>query len=305
MRISRLVPAVVVLGTILPIAAPAGAAPAASVGGGELVFQAEAAAGDLTQNDLYVIRSDGSHLRRLTTTPDRHEFGPAWNATGTRIAFWRTPAPFGPGAVWTMRADGTDQRQLTHGVDARDPVWDPTGTRIAFTLVGPDGFHLATMRAADGGDLRVLTSGPDLDFEPAWSPDGTRLAFTRGSQQGDAGDVYLLDLGTGAVRQVTASPDYDHQVAWSPDGRRLVFERDVPTASSVWTVDPDGTHLRQVTSGPYFDTGPTFSPDGRRIAFGSNRTGTFLDDLWAVNTDGTGPRLIRHLPDSESFPDWT
>ena len=83
-----------------------------------------------------------------------------------------------------MRADGTDQRQLTHGVDARDPVWDPTGTRIAFTLVEPGRYHLATMRAADGGDLRVLTSGPDLDFEPAWSPDGTRLAFTRGSRAG-------------------------------------------------------------------------------------------------------------------------
>lgn len=288
----------------LSVAAPAPAQAAFPGGNGELVFQIEAPAGDLTQNDLYTIRPDGGRLRRLTATPDQNEFGPAWNAAGTRIAFWRAQAPFGPGSVWTMNADGTDQRQLTHDIDARDPVWDPTGTRIAFTLVGADGFHLWTMRAADGGDLRQVTSGLDADFEPAWSPDGTRLAFTRGAPDGDPGDVYVLRLDTGALTRTTDSPDYDHQVSWSPDGTRLVFERDFGPAFAIYTVNPDGTGLTRVTDGPYFDTGPAFSPDGRRIAFGSDRGGTFLADLWTVNPDGTGLRRVRRLPDNESFPDW-
>ncbi len=246
----------------------------------------------------------GGDLQRLTATRDQHELGPAWNAAGSRIAFWRTPAPFGPGSIWTMTANGTDERRLTVGIDARDPAWSPAGTRIAFTLASGEGFDVWTMRASDGADLQQVTSGPALDFEPAWSPDGTRLAFTRGSQEGDVGDVYVIDLATGAVTQVTSSPEYDHQVAWSPDGTRLVFERDSGPSFSIYTVNVDGTGLTRVTDGPYFDTGPAFSPDGRFIAFGSNRGGTFLDDLWIVNADGTELRRVRELRFSESFSDW-
>src|SRR5215831_9571805 len=76
---------------------------------GLLVFQREAPAGDHTQTDLYTIAPGGARPTGLTATPDRNECGPAWNPAGTRIAFWRTPAPFGFGSVWTMRADGTHQ----------------------------------------------------------------------------------------------------------------------------------------------------------------------------------------------------
>jgi TolB protein len=283
-------------------AAPAGAAFPGD--NGRLAFQLEAPAGDHTQNDLYTIMPYGNRLRALTATSDQHEFGPAWNAAGTKIAFWRTPAPFGPGTVWTMDADGRHQKQLTRGIDARDPVWNRAGTRIAFTYVDAGPWDLWTMRAADGGGRRQLTSGPDLDFEPAWSPDGTRIAFTRGSEQGDVGDIYVIDLQTGGIRQVTDSPDYDHQVTWAPDGKRLVFERDLPSSSSIYAVDAEGSGLTQLTTGQFFDTGPAVSPDGRFIAFGSDRGGAFLGDLWVMRIDGTGLRRVRELPNSEGFPDW-
>jgi Tol biopolymer transport system component len=289
--------------------APAGGLAAAKsspprVSNGRLAFQLEAPAGDHTQADIYTVRHHGSQLRALTTTPDENEFGPAWDATGTRIAFWRTPAPFGPGSIWTMDGDGTHQRQLTTGIDARDPVWNPAGTRIAFTLVDATGFHIWSMRASDGGDRRPVTSGPAQDFEPAWSPDGTRIAFTRGLEQGDPGDICVLDLNTGAITVLAPSAEYDHQVAWSPDGTRVVFERDFGNSSSIFTVNADGSQLTRLTSGTFFDVGPTFSPDGRFIAFGSDRAGTILHDLWAMTADGRHLHRILKAPYSEAFPDW-
>ena len=271
---------------------------------GRLAFQLEAPAGDHTQNDIYTVRPNGSGLTALTNTPDQNEFAPAWDAVGQRITFWRAPAPFGPGSIWTMDADGNSQRQLTSGIDARDPVWNPAGTRIAFTMVDASGFHIWTMRASDGADRRQITSGPDLEFEPAWSPDGTRLAFTRGLEQGDPGNVCVINLTTGTVTCLTTSPDYDHQVAWSPDGKRIVFERDFGSSSSIFTVNADGSHETRLTSGTFFDIGPCFSPDGRFIAFGSDRAGTFLDDLWTMRTDGHQLRQILEYPFSEAFPDW-
>ena len=271
---------------------------------GRLVFQREAPAGDHTQTDLYTVTPGGAGLTRLTATPNRNEFGPAWNAAGRKIAFWRTPAPFGPGTVWTMRADGSQQTQLTHGVDARDPAWNPAGNRLVFTLVDGTNFDLWSMRASDGAGLRHLTSGRALDFEAAWSPNGTRIAFTRGFERGDVGDIYVLNLRTGTVHRVVHSRAYDHQVNWAPGGRRLVFERDHAATSSIFAVNADGSRLVRLTRGPFFDTGPAYSPDGSRIAFGSDRGGGSLDDLWIMRANGSHLHRVQQLRFAESFPDW-
>ena len=282
----------------------AGADSPRRISNGRLAFELEAPAGDHTQHDIYTVTPSGTDLRALTNTPDENEFAPAWNATGTKIAFWRAPAPFGPGSIWTMDADGTHQRRLTTGIDARDPVWSPDATRLAFTLVDATGFHVWSMSASDGVDRRPITSGPTLDFEPAWSPDGTRIAFTRGLEQGDPGNICVINLKTGTITVLAASPEYDHQVAWSPDGKRIVFERDFGSSFSIYTVNADGSHVTRLTAGPYFDVGPTFSPDGHYIAFGSDRAGTFLDDLWVMTAHGHQLHRLLEGPYSEAFPDW-
>jgi Tol biopolymer transport system component len=271
---------------------------------GRLAFEHEVPASGHTQTDIYTILPGGSVLRRLTATPNRNEFGPAWNATGTRIAFWRTRAPFGPGSLWVMVSHGGQKRQLTTGFDARDPAWNPGGTRIVFTRVEGSNFNLWTVRASNGSGLHRLTSGRAQDFEPAWSPDGRRIAFTRGFDQGDPGDIYIITLSSGRIVRITASPAYDHQVTWAPGGRRLVFERDFDASSSIFAVNPDGTHLVRLTRGSYFDTGPTVSPDGHLIAFGSDRGGATLGDLWIMHSNGTGLRRVRTLRYGEGMPDW-
>jgi Tol biopolymer transport system component len=260
---------------------------------GRLAFQ--------RNSDIYVIWPNGSGLTALTTTPDQDEFGPAWNAAGTQIAFWQAPVAGGPGSIWTMNGDGTGQRRLT-GTGARDPDWSPDGSRIAFTAVDASGLHLWTMRASDGSDRRQLTSGPGLDFGPAWSPDGTRIAFTRGLEEGDPGDVYVINLVTAEVAQLTHSPAYDIDVAWSPDSARIVFERESGASASIQTIDADGSHETGLTSGAYYDTGPTFSPDGRYIAFGRYREGVITDSLWTMTADGQQLHSILQSPGT--FPDW-
>ena len=271
---------------------------------GPMAFTREAPAGDHTQSDIYTVNADGSGLRRLSASANQNEFGPAFNATGTQIAFWRTAAPFGPGSIWVMNADGSGKRQLTSGVDARDPAWNPAGTRLAYTGPGGGSFDIWTLRASDGQDRRRVTSGTATDFEPAWSPDGLRIAFTRGFSQGDAGDLYVVDAGGGPASPVTASPAYDHQAAWGPGGQRLVFERDFANSSSIFVVNADGSGIVRLTTGPFFDTGPAFSPRGSRIAFGADRAGALFPDLWLMRADGSALHRVIELEFAEGFPDW-
>jgi Tol biopolymer transport system component len=43
--------------------------------------------------DLFTVRSDGSHLARLTHTPKQLERWPSWDPSGERIAFTSSPSP--------------------------------------------------------------------------------------------------------------------------------------------------------------------------------------------------------------------
>lgn len=298
---SRRVAAVAIGGALLATLAPVPTGQAAFPGAnGRIVFQRELVAGDHTQVDLFTVKGDGSGRVRLTATPNLNEFGPAWSADGSMIAFWRTPAPFGPGSLWVMKADGSGRRQLTSGVDARDPAWNPGGTRLVYQ----QGFDLFTLRASDGGGRDRLTAGRPLDFEPAWSPDGRRIAFTRGFATGDVGDIYLLRRSTGIITHVTRSTAYDHQVSWAPGGHWLVFERDFVSSSAVFVVRPDGSGLHRLTNGDHFDISPAWSSNGLRIALGSDRGGG-LHDLWVMRRDGTRLHPLLVLPHSaEGFPDW-
>jgi TolB protein len=289
--------------TVTPLVLRGAPADAAFPGkSGVIVYQHTTESG-IEQADLLTIRPDGTGRRHLTHTPNRNEFGPTWDAAGSRIAFWRTKAPFGPGSIWVMDADGGHKRRLTRNIDARDPAWSPSGRRIVFTSDG----DLFTIRASNGGQRRRLTSSKALDFEPAWSPDRRHIVFTRGFEQGDVGDLYAINLRTHKVTQRTSSPDYDHQANWSPDAKRIVFERDFDDLNgfAVFVVHADGSHLRRLTAkrAGFFDTGPAFSPSGRRIAFGRDRP-SFLADLFVMHANGTHQHRIRRDRFLSSFPDW-
>jgi TolB protein len=297
-----LVVVVLVAGALAPLPQAAATVPG---GDGRIVYSYEAPEPKerLTQTDLFSMTPEGTDLRRLTGTPLRMEFAPAWSPDGSTIAFQRTKAPFGHGSIWTMAPDGSGQRRLTEiGIDARDPAWSPDGRRLVFTLFSGKGPDLATMRA-DGSGLRRLTTWPSNEFEPAWSPDGATIAFTRGFDTGDVGDLWTLDVATGHSRQITSSAGYDHQAGWSPDGTLIAFQRTFWNIAKIATVAPDGSGYTALTRG-HWDAEPAFAPSGGAIVFTSDRGEVFLPDLWLMDPDGTDLHRLRDRPYASSQADW-
>jgi Tol biopolymer transport system component len=73
--------------------------------------------------NVFTIRFDGSHLTQLTFEPDAGH--PAWSPDGRQIAYGNGHT--GDGEIWTMLADGSQQRQLTVRPLMRDfdPDWQP------------------------------------------------------------------------------------------------------------------------------------------------------------------------------------
>jgi len=101
-------------------------APSWSPDGRRILFE-RAPAGTFTpgveaqEKDVYVMRADGSHVRRLTDSPGLDE-GPEFSPDGTKIAF--SSARDGQQEIYVMDADGSDPRRLTDN-PARDesPDW--------------------------------------------------------------------------------------------------------------------------------------------------------------------------------------
>ena len=66
--------------------------------------------------DIWTMNADGSHQVQLTHGPGLNA-QPAWSPDGKRIAFFRDQ---GDGEnLYTMKTNGTDQRQLTNLADGR------------------------------------------------------------------------------------------------------------------------------------------------------------------------------------------
>jgi Tol biopolymer transport system component len=139
--------------------------------GTKIAFTAHPA-GQTTTN-IYVVNTDGTDLKRLTTAA-LDQF-PAWSPDGSKIVFESTRT--GLKQVWVMDADGANQTQLTFDSTPKDqvPDWSPDGSRIAYVArTAAAGGDICVMNA-DGSDQHPITSGADM-LGTAWSPDGTQIA---------------------------------------------------------------------------------------------------------------------------------
>jgi TolB protein len=140
--------------------------------------------------------------------------------------------------------------------------------------------------------MSALITGPEEDTQPEYSPDGTKISFARLSATNCcmALDVVVAAAdGTGA-RVISA----DHPVTnndysqWSPDSAAIL----VGTAQgSLLRLDATGTAAPVIVAeGLRFVGGEVRPPDGAQILYDPDSTPEI--DLWIMNADGTGARLL-------------
>jgi Tol biopolymer transport system component len=195
--------------------------------GGEVAFTRSVRADDTT--NIYKISAAGGSPVRLTSTPaPRYDASPAWNATGSQIAFVsdRTGFP----QIYTMNADGTGQVAVTAETTCfvANPAWSPDGTELAFEKLcpgSPTGSDLFTMDVISRVQT-PLVAVAGHDHQPAYSPDGTptetQIVFTRIEADGDK-DLYTVPLGSGSAAPIAGNaPQADMAPSWAagPPGPR-------------------------------------------------------------------------------------
>jgi Tol biopolymer transport system component len=124
------------------------------------------------QSAVWVMHSDGSHLRRLTK-PILRAFYPDWSPDGQHILFGDNCCLPNTN-LWVVRPNGTGLKQITH-VDGKHNLafarYSPDGRRIVLSTdvayPNADGSDIYVMKA-DGGGLRRLTTHPTSAFFSDW-----------------------------------------------------------------------------------------------------------------------------------------
>ena len=117
------------------------------------------------------------------------------------------------GEVFVVEVDGTSPpRPLTSIGDAGWTDWGPDGIVVSTTVNGS--WALYELDPENENAPRPLLDRPGDETAPEVSPDGNFLAFI--GIDGDQQDLFVLDLGSGAVDQLTDDAAQELSPAWVP-----------------------------------------------------------------------------------------
>ena len=126
---------------------------------------------------------------------------PSWSADGRRIVFARMlGGTNGQSDVFSMRADGSGVRRITHTEASESaPAYALGGKRIVFNQINSKGKgpFIVSARASDGSHRDRLAVGRD----PNPSPDGKQIVYSKGSKQ-DQG-IWTMRADGSHKRQLT------------------------------------------------------------------------------------------------------
>ena len=269
---------------------------------GRFVFQVASG------GDIYTVNTDGSNLTRLTDGMD-----PSWSPDGRQITFSRWRSPWG---IYTINADGSDERLLLSSNVARTPIWSPDGSQIAFyfetegwtaplkaciegygciVVIPPQlqtEWHLGVVDVADGYLHQPYNDR--FSFSPSWSADGEWIVY----DGGDHGSLHGLSVTTveGPNNQVLTENVHDHFPVWSPDGALIAFMHWQHDHWEIYVMNASGGGRGALTSSSALlerrpnNVSPAWSPDGGQIVFLSDRGGKW--EFYVMNADGSNQRKI-------------
>ncbi len=198
-------------------------APTWNTEGTQLVFNSRRAP-HADRPQIYRYDVESGAIQRISDSPLEDQRA-SWTPDGTAVVFQRGNFTVGY-ELFSQPIDGGAPIGLT----------DNPGKINAAGSYAPDGralllqsnrdesglfpFSTYVIDTANGETTRLATDVVASHDGPRWSPTGDRIAFAAG------GDLYVIDVATGAVTTITSDDFSDSSPAWSPDGGVLVFQSD-------------------------------------------------------------------------------
>lgn len=246
--------------------------------------------------DVYIIRADGTGLRRMTDYSGKDSF-PAWSPDGGMLAYQSIRD--GNSEIFLLDVgSGESYRFTDNRCSDWAPSFSPDGKELAY-YSECDGNREIVVTPLDGGPTRQLTHTTDkYNWYPFWSADGEWIYYSTN----ESGKYWVNRM----------DPRGDHRTPLvsgcsgvpSPLGGRLVYQDTCDTPWQLFIASDDGTNTELLVGGEDVIYGdPYWSPDERWVAFSSNLNGD--KDIYLIDVLTKALIQLTGGQGNDSAPNWT
>jgi dipeptidyl aminopeptidase/acylaminoacyl peptidase len=258
---------------------------------------------------IYLVSLIGGRPRQVTFEGTAN-YRPRWSPDSERIAFISNRS--GSSQIWLMKADGSDQRQVTNlSTEADGVLFSGDGRKLIFlSEVYPE------CGADDACNSRKLEEEKNSKVQARIY---TSLLYRHWNQWKGKRRKHILVVPVegGPARDLTPGPldtppfslggmdDY----AVSPDGKELCYVTKpdpvpaISTNTELYVVPISGEgEARKITINPAADNSPVYSPDGNFIAYRAQVRPGFESDRWRLMLLDRATGISRTLTENLDRP---
>ena len=264
--------------------------------------------------DIYVVRPDGTGLKRLS---QHGNFcgNPKWMGDSKGIVSYCMSAE--DTFYYRVGTSDGDTQLIRFDINTGNSTTVATGPGVKIypsVLPSSEVAYVRLRNAKPGVYYASGKEGPmgaDLR-SPSWSPDGTRVVYSRYVRKQPDEPVKLWSRNSSYELYGTKFlPAYDRT------GRHLAESKVNPSGTTSLQVLDEGKPIRTILERNEFILGPQWSPDSRQIVFGIGGFSTFADlafhrerpvdpvdggaQVAIINTDGSGFHLVTGGPNNNAF----
>lgn len=151
---------------------------------------------DGTMN-LYIMDSDGSNVRKMTSDTSCYNGGPFFSPDGKHIIFRADRHKPDYLQVYMIDIDGSNERQLTANEAVNwAPYWHPNGHVVAFTtsLHGHHSYEIYLLNIETMMQTRLTVNPYSFDGLPVFNNDGTKIMWTSQRGEGRSCQIFIADF---------------------------------------------------------------------------------------------------------------